>query len=315
MYKYGKKYRRLFINGGEVDYSSSAVAPSISNTYQSNTELNTQASYTQPAFGGYGDDGSSYDIDSQSSYDDILQYSNLIGSGIDSIGYGGDYSGTRTDMQQYANSEVSQSDPGSTYEDLSYAITDLNPLSQAAHSIGAGVGDALAPVNAEGYSDSSNFAVGLSGVVDPGRTTDYAMQQFDEGDTWGGILGLISPYYAADAQNREAEALAKKANREYSAQKVFDKNTSYYDTNRYNKSLYGDTYQLKMGGDMKQGKNISYSNGGDIKKEFINNGKGTVYSGPTHDGGGIPIGSNTEVENNEVKYGSYIFSDKINYNG
>lgn len=313
MYKYGKKYRRLFVNGGGIDYSSSAVAPSINNTYQPNTELNTQASYTQPAFGGYGDDGSSYEVDS--SYDNISQYSNLVGAGVDAIGYGGDYSGPRTDKQQYANSQVSQSDPGSTYEDLSYAITDLNPLSQAAHSIGSGISDALAPVNAEGYSDSSNFAVGLSGVIDPGRTTDYAMQQFDEGDTWEGILGLVSPYYAADVQNREAKTAAKKANREYSAQKVFDKNTSYYDTNRYNKSIYGDSYQLEMGGSMKQGKNLSYSNGGNIQKEFINNGKGTIYNGPTHNQGGIPLGDNTEVENNEVKYGSYIFSDKINYNG
>jgi hypothetical protein len=210
-----------------------------------------------------------------------------------------------TDRQKYVNSYVSQKGPDSTMEELSYGITDMNPIASVFHEVGAAAGDAIAPTNEYGYSDSSNFAVGMSGLIDPGQTTDYAMQQFEEGDTGSGLLSLISPYYAADAQNREAKKNAEFASKKYNNEQLFNKLHSSNDTYKVNQSMYGNTYTMRNGGNLSQG--------GNITKHITPSVNSVQYYGPTHEQGGIPIGKNTEVESGETKYKSYVFSDTLEF--
>lgn len=216
----------------------------------------------------------------------------------------------KTNKDKYVYGQVQDAGPGGTYEDLSYSITDSMPIASLAHSAGASINDMLAPKNEQGYSDSSNAAIAIGGAIDPGATTDQAMQSLEEGNTWQGIGELLMPGYAAVNQNEEAKKTAATATKQYNAQQQFNKDFNYANTKQANTSLYGNTYQLRRGGKM------SMADGGNIQKEFagptINSPINAVsYNGPTHEQGGIPIGKNTEVEGNEFRYNDFVFSHAL----
>jgi hypothetical protein len=271
------------------------------------------------------------------SYNDTLNTQYKAPQGLDTsytnnastMGTVGNYAGLAGSligsMTGYEPTEVD-----STYNTIMSGVSAVGPVgaviggaSQLGHAIGDPIREGAESYNEDtGYLDDAESAV-AGGVVgsflDPlySSMSIWDSEYSDSGDKWGALAGLILPgisgkIYGENLMEEEQDRVRKVNERR--KQEIFDDNYDFFKTKQYNQSAYGNTYQLKYGGKM------SYSNGGNIKKDVpgtpLNITSNSVdYYGPSHNQGGIPLGKNTEVETGEMKHDDYVFSDKIPYNG
>lgn len=246
-----------------------------------------------------------------SGWNKLGKYSGLISSGVNAIGNAILPDDIPTnDKQRYMAAGVAKQDAGSGVEDLTKGITNAIPIANIAHSVGSLGSDLIEQKNKYGYSDASDFALGVSGFLDPGRTMDQAFSSMKEGKIGTGIAELLLPGWANIRQNREAKKAAQKAGIEYDTNKLFEDNFNYFNSNENNRSRMGNTFQLRNGGTMSNGNGMSKKLIGDNFNRQINS---VEYNGPSHNNGGIPIGKNTEVEGGEAKHDNYVFSNMIPY--
>jgi len=304
--------RKKFNKGGGFQMEPLEITSNIGGVgLQYNETLNTAAK--QPT----ALDSSGYGQNTTNTMGTIGAYAGLAGSAIDSI------------------SGYQQQPQDATYDAVMGAVGMAGPVggvisgvSGLGHAIGGPIRQEAEAINENTgkYEDIGAATAGgyVGSLFDPfySGVSSLENEYSDSGDKAASIIGMLlgpgvgTAIQGAVYQENLEEAEAARVNQLEAArrQKLFDQNYNFFNSNQYNQSAYGNTFQLKNGGKM------SYAEGGNIQKDIpgtsLTNPVNTIdYYGPDHNQGGIPIGSNTEVEGGEVKLDDYIFSDKIAYNG
>lgn len=197
----------------------------------------------------------------------------------------------------------------------SAAIGAFNPLVGAGLGAAFGAGDlantAIRQDDEYGVAKNDQMAA-WGAAFSPNQWIDQSVNAFADGDIGKGLLyaNPIGAAIGASKENRDMASLRDRGKQQFANNEMFGKNYNNLNSKKYQDSLTGNTFQLENGGSM---------NGGNIRKEFSGNklqqpvNNMTAYYGPSHADGGIPVGDETEVEGGEFKFGSYIFSDKLNY--
>ena len=129
-----------------------------------------------------------------------------------------------------------------------------------------------------------------------------------------GVADLFVPFLSQAFRNKQAEKAANQAqlnNSLMNAQGVDSNATNFSAFGGYkNKFPYGghvNTFnlaQMAYGGNMQ-----SEVTGQSYLKDQVDDFSGKNFK--THEGGGVAVGGNNEVEKNEVVYKDYVFSDRL----
>jgi hypothetical protein len=169
--------------------------------------------------------------------------------------------------------------------------------------------------------DSGTSAAGFKAAVDPrGNATNFigditgTTENYGQSDFGMGVADLFVPFLSQAFRNKQAEKAANQAqlnNSLMNAQGVDSNATNFSAFGGYkNKFPYGghvNTFnlaQMAYGGNMQ-----SEVTGQSYLKDQVDDFSGKNFK--THEGGGVAVGGNNEVEKNEVVYKDYVFSDRL----
>ena len=137
----------------------------------------------------------------------------------------------------------------------------------------------------------------------------------------GGLLPSIQP----NITNSYVPQLIDTRNRIYSKDATFNKNTTYFDEAQRldtelerlksikeptNKDLYSIRQVPKLKNDLYLDQVGGYAMGGNLDNTTVYANGGQHENNPI---GGIPVGNNALVEQDEVRFNDYIFSNRIPY--